>query len=810
MLKTLAASKINTPIKIDGKLDEAAWADKAVATDFIVNTPNFGDASTYKTTVKVLYTNYAIYVGAYMYGDPSRIRKQFNARDREGRADADYFSVSIDPYNDNTNAFTFIVTAAGVQSDSRISSSTGEGDFGVNADYNWDAVWDSQVSITDKGWCAEYMIPLSAIRFPKKEVQTWGIQFTRQIRSINEISNWNPVDRNISGTVNQYGDLTNLTALHPQLRLSFLPYITVGGSRNDVGNGSFNNQKILNGGMDIKYGINESFTLDATLIPDFGQVQSDNQVLNLSPFEIRFTDFRPFFQEGTELFNKSGLFYSRRVGDLPSGYNKARTVKTLYDIKDSTDRNISNDSLILSKNPSTTQLYNATKISGFTKGNIGIGVFNAITAPTYATFTNTRTGANEKYQTSALTNYNIIVVDKIFKNRSYVTFTNTNVLRNGQERDANVSALDIRLVDKLNKYELLSKGRLSSIFGNNNYNGFNSYLGLGKTSGSINIRTSVNVESDRYDINDLGFLSAPNKVSYSALVSYRTLKPKRFFINRSFSVFSDVVYLYKPYTYQNAVIGASAFYLFRNFWDQNLQIATIPNWYNDAFESRTPRVNLKRAATIQLSMRGSTDSRKKLFARWNGTFTETTNNNDPAYVLEVGARYRFDRKFQLEASYKIDVEEGQYGYALKKEEKPFFANRLVKSITNIISGAYNFNALMSATIRLRHNWTTVKNYGFFTANTVGFLQPEAFVENANRNFNAFNIDAFYTWIIAPGSRLIINWQNSLSGLQGLNAYEYTKYNKNIKGVFDAPHNNQITLRVIWYLDYLSVKKRLAQ
>jgi hypothetical protein len=811
VIKTLKAFKLEEAVKIDGKLTEAVWGGKDVATNFIVQTPNLGEASTYNTEVKVLYTNYAVYVGAYMYANPLSIRKQFTARDREGRADVDYFSVSIDPYNDNTNAFTFLVTAAGVQSDSRISASTGEGDFGVNADYNWDAVWDSKVSFTDKGWCAEFMIPLSAIRFPKKALQTWGIQFTRQIRSVNEVSNWNPTDRNMSGTVNQYGDLTDLNNLTPPIRLAFLPYVTVGASKNDVGNGNFATQKILNGGMDVKYGINESFTLDATLVPDFGQVQSDNQVLNLTPFEVRFTEFRPFFQEGTELFNKSELFYSRRIGDIPNGYYKARNATTLADIKSNTDSSFTNDTITLQKNPSATQLYNAIKISGFNKKNIGIGIFNAVTAPTNAIFKNKRTGENIQYETSVLTNYNIIVVDKIFKNRSYVTFTNTNVLRNGQAKDANVSALDVRLVDKQNRYELLSRGRFSSISGTNNYNGFNTYIGLGKTSGSLIIKVSANVESNTYDINDLGFLYAPNEVNYKAQITYRTLKPRKNFINRSISLFNETVYLYKPSKYQSVFFGSSIFYLFKNFWDQSLQVATIPAWYNDAFESRTFGINLKKAPLISVSMRGSTDSRKKLFVRWNGSFTETTNKNDPAYAVELGTRYRFNRKFQLEASYRIDVEEGQFGYALQRDNKTYFANRLVKNINNIISAAYNFNALMSATIRVRHNWTNVKNYAFYTANTAGYLvRPTTFIPNENKNFNAFNVDAFYTWIMTPGSRVILNWQNSLSGLQGLNAYEYTNYNRNIKGVFNNPHNNQITLRVIWYLDYLNIKKTLTR
>src|SRR5690349_11444373 len=192
--------------------------------------------------------------------------------------------------------------------------------------------------------------------------------------------------------------------------------------------------------MDVKYGINESFTLDATLIPDFGQVVSDNIINNLSPFEVRFQENRPFFTEGTELFNKSGLFYSRRVGDVPSGY---------YDVKYLPD---SDPNMEVIKNPGSTQLYNAIKFSGRNRKKLGIGIFNAITAPMHAIVRNKTTKEETKILTEPLANYNIVVLDQAFGGRSYITFTNTNVMREGTARDANVSAFDVALYNKKNTH----------------------------------------------------------------------------------------------------------------------------------------------------------------------------------------------------------------------------------------------------------------------------------------------------------------------------------------------------------------------
>ncbi len=180
-------------------------------------------------------------------------------------------------------------------------------------------------------------------------------------------------------------------------------------------NGKYETEWLASGGMDVKYGINESFTLDATLIPDFGQVVSDDVVNNLTPYEVKFDDYRPFFTEGTEIFNKAGLFYSRRIGAMPSGYDN---------IVDSAD---SDPNIEILKNPAKTQLYNAIKFSGRTKKKLGIGVFNAISAPMYATIRDKTTGEKTKIKTEPLANYNIIVLDQALKDSSYLTFTNTNV-----------------------------------------------------------------------------------------------------------------------------------------------------------------------------------------------------------------------------------------------------------------------------------------------------------------------------------------------------------------------------------------------
>ena len=447
-VKTIKAVKTTQAPKIDGNLDDAEWRSAAIADNFIQNFPTFGGKASQKTEVKIIYDNAAVYIAAYISDDPSLIRKQITARDAEQQSDVDHFSVFFDTYNDHQNGYQFLVTSANVQTDARLGPNLG-GRFNEYGDKTWDAVWESKVSMVRDGWVVEMKIPYISLRFSKKEIQDWGLQFLRSVRRTNETSFWSPVDPNINGFVNQFGEFTGLQNIEPPLRLSFSPYVSTGYSRSPLVKG-YLDEWLRNGGMDVKYGINESFTIDATLIPDFGQVVSDNVVNNLTPYEVRFQENRPFFTEGTELFNKANLFYSRRVGARPSGY---RGVKNMVDA-DPTN-------LELVKNPSKTQLYNAIKFSGRNQKKLGIGIFNAVTAPMHAIIRNKTTGKDTTIETEPFANYNIIVLDQAFKGRSYLTFTNTNVLRNGNTRSANVSAFDASLYNKNNSHALAGTIRLS-------------------------------------------------------------------------------------------------------------------------------------------------------------------------------------------------------------------------------------------------------------------------------------------------------------------------------------------------------------
>ena len=343
--KSTNAQRVNNAPKIDGKLDDSAWLNVEPAKDFIMFEPSSGipEPENRKTTVKIVYDDKAIYIGAYLYDDaPGEIPMQFGNRDEIGQVD--YLQVNFNPNNDGQNDTEFIVMSTGVQADSKSSNSGNS----RRKDMSWSTVWYSDVSVVDDGWIVEMKIPYAALRFSNDEVQTWGLNILRNFKKQNESYSWNFIDRT-KGNYPQYaGEIRGIENIQPPTRIEFYPYAAGAVNLYDG-----ETSTISSIGMDLKYGLDETFTLDATLIPDFGQTAFDNQELNLGPFEQRFEERRTFFTEGTELFNKGRLFYSRRIGNRPTRY---------YDAEDDLEQN---EEVV--ENPNTVKMLNAVKVSGRTK-----------------------------------------------------------------------------------------------------------------------------------------------------------------------------------------------------------------------------------------------------------------------------------------------------------------------------------------------------------------------------------------------------------------------------------------------------------
>ncbi|GAB3295903.1 DUF5916 domain-containing protein [Hymenobacter tenuis] len=809
--RQLQAVRITEPVKLDGVLDEAVWQQAPIATDFIQQRPNPGVPEKQKTEVRVLYDDANLYIGAIMHDvAQDSILREMTQRDEFGNTDI--FSVFLDTYHDQLNGYNFTVTTSGVQLDGRYSPAGGE-------DFNWNAVWDAHTTQTGTDWIAEMRIPYSAIRFSNAQEQLWGLNFARQRKRDNAQFFWNEVKPAVNGFVNQWGELRGVRDIKPPLRLSLTPYVSSYVNHNPLNaEGTKRTTTSFNGGADIKWGINESFTLDATLVPDFGQVQSDNQVLNLSPFEVQFNENRQFFTEGTELFNKGNLFYSRRVGATPIGFYGVRA--------GSKER--------LVRNPAETRLLNATKISGRTKQGLGIGFFNALSNDVYATLRDTETGEEREVLTQPFSNYNIMVLDQSLKNNSYVSLINTNVTRWGSTYDANVTGGLFRFANKKNSYamdgSMVYSRRRGTDFGSNkavdDQDGYKYTVGVGKISGNFTWDVNHKIESDTYNPNDLGILFGNNNITQTASVAYRKYKP--FWKVNNMAFFSQVGHalLYSPTRYQSLY-----FYNGFNttFTKSFLQIG-YDFVYNavthDFFEPRTDTLGkyfVRVPAYADFVGFINSDTRKPFAVGLNAGLQHYATDEHldrprrVRYSFGAYPRYRVNDHLTFRYSLDWSLSENQIGYVnggLNDEEPldlPFknqimLGRRNVNTVSNVVSVAYTFTNRMSFTLRTRHYTSNVRYADFTTLAPGGTETLVDYQRNRDNTYNAFNVDAVYSWWFAPGSQVSIVWKNA--GSTYLLAEEATpQYFNNFNNTINTPHNNSLSVKVLYYLDYLAFRKK---
>lgn len=793
--KTISALRINNDIKLDGFLNEGIWENAEIASGFIQSVPVFGVSPSQKTEVKVLYDNKGIHIGAMLYDEqPSKILRELSKRDE--RNNTDWFGVSFDTYQDGINGFAFIVTAAGVQQDLKFT--------GNNEDESWDAVWESELQYLENGWSVEMFIPYYAVRFANVDIQHWNVQFTREIRRNREEVNWNPVDPSIRGFINQAGHLEGINDIKSPVRLSLTPFIT--GYINTFtspNNPSENNvSPAYTGGMDLKYGINDAFTLDMTLIPDFGQVLSDNQVLNLSAFEVYFEENRQFFTEGIELFDKGRLFYTRRVGGRPFGYWQA------YD-------SLQDDEAVIN-NPDISQLYNATKISGRLSSGTGLGIFNAVAGPEYATIENTNTGAQRQVQTNSLTNYNVIVADQNLKNNSVVSIINTNVHRKGEDRDANVTGMFFRLNTEGQKYGVWGKAVVSNKYSPNDIETGHSYsLGFGKISGNWKYEYEYVVESDDFDPNDLGILFSPNERSMEAKVRYVKYKPKNKNLQRwEVSLSPQYERLYNPNVYTDFSISARSFIIYksRNALGFHFTLDPVENF--DYFDPRTS--DFSRYYTRPTHWRAggffSSDYRKTFALDLRGSYTKFNEPGFQRYFVLLSPRARISDKlsFIIEADFSKSSNEAGFVNKSNTDQEIIGDNDILygrrnrQVLENSIRAQYIFNNKMSLSARVRHYWAQVEYASFHRLTQDGYLDQLAYDGKQDgeslfdRNINFFNIDLNYTWRFAKGSDLIFVWKHSLIDE---NKDLESNYFGNVKGLIDNNRLNSFSLKMIYFLDY---------
>ncbi|MFH1118622.1 MAG: DUF5916 domain-containing protein [Bacteroidota bacterium] len=778
--------------RIDGSINEKAWKSATLLTEFRQYEPVFDAEPSLSTRIFLLYDNEALYVAAIMYdSDPDSIARQLGERDNDD-LNADYFGVGFDTYNNQQDAYYYMVSASGIQTDGR------------KADETFDAVWQSAVRITPNGWNVEMRIPYSALRFPSRDIQDWGFQAIRKIRRYREELQWAPEEKGAGNQLVYWGKLTGFENIKPPVRLFMTPYLSGSLQLNSdpaiVGN-SFSGA--YNGGMDIKYGLNEGFTLDMILLPDFSQVQSDKIQKNLTAFELIYDENRTFFNEGTDLFQKGDLFYSRRIGRTPLLYN---TVNYSLD---------SNETV--TNNPVTARLLNAVKFSGRTGQGLGIGVFNAVTGNTWAKITDSATGNERKILTDPLTNYNIIVLDQALPNNSSVYFINSSVTRPSGWDDSNVSGAGTTIGDKSKTYQLginfaASKWNQSGAEGKYNsgerYPGYNYSLYFLKSRGNFQFSVYQSAMDKHFNINDLGINRTNNQQNRGIYLSYRIYEPIGNVLNFAQSIGIDQTRALESKKNINTTLTYKGNTTFRNYLSTWWGITVSPFDRHDFYEPRRVGRYYLAPGYIQGWIGYSSDYRKKLAL--DGQFYYTRDFDLLHYFwFEIEPILRLNDRFSIRYKVSIGSNPGDLGYIFQDSETIWFGSRNIETLENSFSGKYMISRQISVSLWLRHFWQKADYTRFFTLEENGNLTPypeftNEFSYNPDYNYNYFNIDMVLGWEFAPGSMLSLVWKNAIE-------YEDRLYNiryfDNLNNVFDAPQLNVFSLKAVYHLDYLQLKRK---
>ncbi len=785
--KSIVAHRTQEKIVMNGFLNENSWKNTSKAIDFLEINPTEGKKPQFETEVSILYTDYAIYVGAMMYdSSPDSILRQLGERDES--LNADIFTVSFDTYNQKLDAFVFAVSASGVQSDFRFS------------DESFNAVWHSHVQILENGWSVEMEIPFSAIRFANSDSLLWNVQFEREIRRTRSELQWSMVSKDFTNPINYWGELKGLTNIKNPIRLQLSPYLS-GNFSEKAGEKSYG----YGGGADLKFGLSEAYTLDMTLLPDFSQVQSDNIVKNLSAFEVVFEEQRPFFQEGVELFNRGGLFYSRRIGGKPLDY------EAVYDKIDT------NESII--SNPATSKLINVSKISGRSKNGTGIGFLNALTDETFAIIQNSDTKEERTIRTNPLVNYNIITVDQNLKNNSSVFVTNLNTTRFNGFRDANTTGTGINLVNKSNSYAIYSSLKYTQIedslsFSNLLHNdkgrdGLNYFFQFSKIKGAFRFLVASDNISKEYNPNDLGAFFQTNYRFHTAQIKYNKYNPF-WKLNQLYTTLSyKMEQNYTTNVILKNNINFNAFTTLRkSFHSFFFNIESQIGDGIDLFESRVENKIFINPGFFYANIGISSDYRRKLAIDGNIGFGYGEKYYGPSNYREgsLSPIIRFTDKFTMTPSIEFLNYDGGVGFGGYDEDgNPAYGKRDIFTLTNVIAAKYLFKNNLSLALRVRHYWSNGQYLYFADLGDNGLLMRNDNIKaNLDFNFNAFNTDLVFAWQVAPGSFLNIVYKSALVSDQ---AEVVNSYFTNIHSVFKDNPLNTITFKFIYFIDFASVRRK---
>ncbi|HEX3010078.1 MAG TPA: DUF5916 domain-containing protein, partial [Bacteroidales bacterium] len=463
---------------------------------------------------------------------------------------------------------------------------------------------------------------------------------------------------------------------------------------------------------------------------------------NLSPYELYYDEKRQFFTEGTELFNRAGIFYSRRIGNGPKFSDRADDA-----LKEHEDIHFM---------PSETQLVNATKISGRNTNGLGMGMLNAMSLASYATLKDTITGAERDVLVQPFTNYNVTVFDQSLKNNSYISLINTNVSMFHDPFSANVTATDFQLRDKSKKYALSGKAGLSVRGDSEKETGYGAFLKFEKNSGNLQFGVSQEVSSDKMNFNDLGYLRQNNFLLNKSYIYYQIIDPFWIFRECYADVWNNYTRMYTPGVFAKNESGIEMGALFKNNYRFNTEIGFVTD-NHDYWEPRVENRYVLKPAHHFYTVNLRTDQRKSVscFIEYGAFVQPSTTQYGNWGESEVNVR--LGKRLQLAYALTFNNEFNDRGYVDKNdnEDSIHFAIRDILVLENILYTSYSFTNKASVSFRARHYWSGAENKEYFLLNVDGdLLADPSYHDNNDNNYNAFNIDMVFSLDLCSGLGVI--------------------------------------------------------
>jgi hypothetical protein len=814
-----AARAPSAPV-IDGLPGDAAWADAPVIDQFLEYEPNEGAETRFRTEARVLYDDRNLYVLVRMFDPaPDSIVSQLARRD--ARVYSEHIKLVIDSYNDGRTAYQFALNPAGVKRDFYV-----HGD--VNEDPSWDAVWDGEATIDSLGWTAEFRIPLSQIRFANRPEHTWGLMIVRDVARTGARISWPLYRRNQQGYVSQAGEITGIRDLPSPRRLEISPYLV---TKNVTvpEPGGFAHETKFTGGADLKYGLASNLTLDATINPDFGQVEADPAVLNLSAFETFFEERRPFFLEGTGIFSFrvncgdidsgcTGLFYSRRIGRAPQ-------LGGIY--PDQT-------------NPLATTIVGAAKLTGRLSNGLSIGLIDAVTQEEHGPLDQT---------IEPRTNYAVARVQQDLNDgQSGIGLMLTGVNRQLDEfsdgylrQNAYAGGVDARHRFFDRKYELAAMVSASRLAGTeeaidllqrctgfgctHNYerpdddvhydpartslSGNAQRLSVSKFGGgATRFQTVYQRYSPGYDINDLGFLSRDDHQMFRNWFAFQLNQPTSLYRRAQFN-FNQWTEWTAGGLPMNFGFNQNSHVQFPNQMWAHLGFNYNPEWvttFDDRAARGGPAVRKSSSSTFWAGVEG--DGRKRItpFLWFGGGRSDDGHSNywyaEP--TMTVRASSRFD--VRLGAHYESSVNDNQHRGNIQDAGGTHFTFARLEQSTFSLTSRLNFT--VTPTLSFQFYGQPFISTGTYSdwrelddpraAEYADRYQAFAGGDPGGFNFKQFQSNSVLRWEYRPGSTLFLVWS------QGRDAFapEASEFalRRDTKDLFRQHPDNTLLVKVSYWFN----------